>query len=138
MEAIKLISITTNLPVEQVDGFVAYNSKYIDWSKLSEAYAQDVSFDFLRAFQHRFVWLTLLKLRLFPERFLDEMSINFDVDCWEIISAKQKLSENFIYNHASKVDWQLIKEHQNVSKQFLDDHKVYFEEIATSGAARSV
>lgn len=132
----KFISITIKLPIEQVDGFVAHNSKYIDWTELSKNYAEGVTPDFLRAFQHRFVWTILLNLRLFPEEFLDEMNLNFDVDCWEVLSAKQKLSESFIHNHASKVDWELIKEYQNVSAKFLDDHKIYL--ATSSGAERSV
>lgn len=135
----KFISITIKLPMEQVDGFVAHKSKYIDWSELSKDYANDVSLDFLRAFQHRFVWTILLNLRLFSEEFLDEMNLNFDVDCWEVLSAKQKLSEHFIRKFASKVDWEMIKAHQNVSKKFLDDYKMFYvEENASSGAKRSV
>lgn len=138
---VKTISVTINLPLENVNDFVGPISRFVDWPQLSNDYAEDVSLDFIRAYQHRFVWLTLLKLRIFPESFLEENYINFDSDCWEIISAKQILSESFIHKFASKVDWELIKEHQNVSKKFLNDHKIYFEEeenYASSGARRSV
>jgi len=141
MDAIKLIPVTINLPLEQVESFVNHNSQRIDYSKLTKDYGQYVSLHLLRTLQHRFIWTTLLNLRLFPEEFLQEMNTNFDVDCWEIISAKQELSENFIHNFASKVDWELIKLHQKVSEKFLDDHKTYFEDeeaAATSGASRSI
>lgn len=143
MEALSLktIPVTVLLPLENVENFVGPNSRFVDWNKLSKDYAKGASLDFIRSYQHRFVWIILLKLRMFEEDFLEENHDLFDVDCWEIISAKQKLSESFISKFASKVDWELIKEHQNVSQKFLDDHKIYFEEeekYASSGARRSV
>lgn len=144
----KTISVTVKLPLEEIDtdtcnavqveDFVGEYSRYVDWTKLSNDYAQNVSLDFIREYQHRFNWAILLNLRVFPEFFLKENYINFDIDCWEIISAKQNLSESFIHKFASKIDWELIKTHQNVSKKFLDDHKMYFEEeeINVSSGAR--
>lgn len=64
---VKTISVTINLPLENVNDFVGSNSRFVDWPQLSNDYAEDVSLDFIRAYQHRFVWLTLLKLRIFPE-----------------------------------------------------------------------
>lgn len=139
------IPVTVKLSLEHIDNvinvedFVGSHTHYVDWDKLSEDYAKDVSLEFIRNYQHNFIWLTLLKLRIFPESFLKENYIKFDVDCWEVISAKQILSEPFIHDFASKVDWELIKTHQNVSKKFLDDHKLFYEEEnASSGASRSV
>jgi hypothetical protein len=144
----KTIPVTVMPSVDRIDNviyvedFIKTYSNYVDWPKLSKDYAKDVSLDFIRSYHHRFVWIILLKFRMFQEDFLEENHVMFDVDCWEIISAKQNLSESFISKFASKVDWELIKTHQNVSQKFLEDHKIYYDEdkenIACSGASRSV
>lgn len=124
------------------DRFVQRFDRYVNWSDLSKNYGLNMPLDLIRVYQHRLIWFTLLTSRLFSEDFLREMVNNFDVDCWSALSIHQKLSEAFIHDFASKVDWNAIVEHQNVSKAFLDKHYEFYTEegcrIITSGASRSV
>ncbi len=42
--------------------------------------------------------------------------------CWCIISAHQKLSEDFIKKYKNNVDWFLICKHQRLSEDFISKH----------------
>jgi hypothetical protein len=125
------------------DEFVQRFDRYIDWPLLSRNYGLDMPIDMIRIYQHRLIWTTLLTFRLFPENVLREMSINFDDDCWQVISMHQRLSESFIHEYADKVDWELIVKYQTVSERFLTEHKNYRvesndESAIANCAARSV
>lgn len=127
------------------DQFVLKFHRYIDWSVLSRNYGLDMPIDIIRMFQHRLIWATLLTFRPFSEDILREMSVNFDNDCWQVVSKHQKLSEDFIHEYADKIDWELVVKYQNVSERFKNNHYTYIhnnydnsETMINSGARRSV
>lgn len=97
--------------------------RFLDWNLLSANY--DFSVDMLRIYFHKVNWALVLKRIKFSEDFLREMAPNFE-GCWGIVSKCQKLSESFIHDFASSVDWDHIVLYQDVSSRFLDEHKKYF------------
>ena len=101
------------------DRFIMKFDRFMDWNLLSSNY--DFSIDMLRMYQHRVNWAQILKRKLFPETFLQEMVTNFN-DCWGTVSRYQILSESFIHDFAENVDWEDIILYQNVSGKFLNDH----------------
>lgn len=117
------------------DDFVMRFDRYVNWELLSQHYGTHAPLDMLRTYQHRFVWKILLQYRLFTGSFLEEMSPNFDSDCWVVLSKYQRLSENFIRNHSYNVDWDLIAKYQDVSGEFMVEFNLH--PPATSGASRN-
>lgn len=106
------------------DSIIKKYNKYADWNAISENYGFKAPLSILREFQDKFIWSKLLEFRDFPETFLREMHTNFDRDCWVIISKYQTLSESFIHDFLSKLDWDSIIRHQNISGKFMVECKV--------------
>jgi hypothetical protein len=106
------------------DNFIMKFSRYLDWEILSSHY--EFSIDMLRIFFHRVNWASVLKRQKFPEYFLREMAINFE-GCWGIVCKYQKLSESFIHDFASKVDWENVVLYQDVSSEFINNHLMYMD-----------
>lgn len=104
------------------DRFIMKFDKYLDWNLLSKHY--DFSVDMLRVYFHRVNWCQILKRTRFTEDFLREMASNFE-GCWGTLCKYQTLSEVFIHDFASKVDWDTVVLYQNVSSKFLDEHKIF-------------
>jgi len=107
------------------DQFVQRFDRYVNWPLLSLNYGLDMPVDMIRIYQHRLIWTTLLRVRLFTESLLREFSPNFDSDCWEVLSKYQRLSEDFIHDYADKVDWGFVEKYQTVSQSFLTRHNKY-------------
>ena len=105
------------------DQFIMKFSRMMDWTLLSKNY--DFSIDMLRMYQHRVIWAYVLKRQVFPEDFLREMAKHFD-ECWPTVSRYQSLSESFIHDYASKVDWEDVIMYQHVSGRLLRDHYEYY------------
>lgn len=106
------------------DNFIMKYDQYMNWDILSSHY--DFSIDMLRIYFHRVNWGKLLKRIRFSETFLREMVHSFE-GVWGILSRYQTLSEVFIHDFASKVDWNDVVLYQNVSSKFLDEHKMYID-----------
>lgn len=109
------------------DAFVMKFSMYLNWKLLSKNY--EFSTDMLRMFQHRVYWPVLLKRQKLNESLLREMVPNFDNDSWTIISRYQVLSESFISDFASKLDWEYIIMYQSVTGRFLRDYYKYYTPV---------
>lgn len=107
------------------DEFVMKFSRQLDWELLSINY--DFTIDMLRIYFHRVNWAAILKRQKFNESFLREMAPNFE-DAWHVVSKYQTLSESFIHDYASKLDWEYITKFQITTQKFLDDHKVFIDE----------
>lgn len=102
------------------DQFIQKYDKYMNFEILSTHYK--FSEDMLRMYQHRVYWPYVLKINTFTESFLREMHINFDDDCWYVISKYQKLSERFMHEFAEKLasHWNVLVKYQAMSEQFID------------------
>lgn len=120
-----LISVQPKEPLGVLtDAFVMKFSMHLNWNLLSKNYV--FSTNMMRMFQHRIYWPVVLKRQKLHESLLREMAPNFDNDSWAIISRYQVLSESFISDFASKVDWEYIILYQSVTGRFLRDYYKYY------------
>lgn len=104
------------------DRIVMKYDQFLNWDLLSLHY--DFSIDLLRIYMHRVNWNLILKRIKYPEEFLREIS-PYLADCWATVSKYQTLSESFIHDFASEVEWESIIRYQNISGRFLTDHNSY-------------
>lgn len=104
------------------DRIVMKYDQFLNWDLLSSHY--DFTIDLLRIYMHRVNWGLVLKRHKFSEDFLREISL-YLTDCWSIVSKYQTLSESFIHDFASELDWEMIIKYQNISGRFLTDHNRY-------------
>lgn len=113
------------------DGFIMKFDRFLNWKLLSTHY--DFSMDMLRIYQHRVDWGLVLKRIKFPEDFLREMTPNFN-NCWSDVSKYQTLSEQFIHDFASDVDWEDILLYQSLSGKFFFEHYNYICDAGISSS----
>jgi hypothetical protein len=71
-------------------------------------------------------WLTIIehkqlpsdKIEDFVNNIMPQLNIN-ELDCWDIISINQKLSEEFIEKYQDKINWASVSLFQDLSWEFL-------------------
>ncbi len=104
------------------DRIIMKYDQFLNWDLLSTHY--DFSIDLLRIYMHRVNWHHILKRTKYSEEFLREIA-SYLTPCWSTVSKYQSLSESFIHDFASELDWEMIVMYQNVSGRFLTDHNNY-------------
>jgi len=124
------------------DAFVAKYHRELDWILLSIHY--EFSIDMLRQYQGKVAWQYVLKKTKYPEYFLREMAVWFDNpnlnqpgNAWNALCKYQKVSESFISFYSPYMNWDYVQQFQNVSQEFLDEHRWRFpkeEEEDDAGA----
>ncbi len=115
----KLISSNQVLSEE----FIEKHQYEIYWYEICRC--QDLSNEFIMRNIDKFSVEQLMLFQPLPEQTI-EMLNEKNSTCWDIITSRQQLSEEFIEKHQYEINfnWKNIVRYQNVSKEFLDKHRI--------------
>lgn len=111
------------MEISLIDKFIMrhqYELTKEDWSELSEKY--DLSIVMLRLNQNKLNWEKIARFQNLSIETIKEF-INYQLkDYIDIICKEQLLTEEFVNEYASIVNWDIIKQYQNFSIDFYFDH----------------
>ena len=103
---------------------------YFDWTILCGN--QYMTEDFIRKFDNRVNFATLLSHKSLSEKLIEDYCWSFNETEWKNVWEYQKMSIEFIEKHINHADWYFIPRNQKLTIEFWDkywdkmDHEVIF------------
>ena len=80
-----------------------YWKKY-NWSWKTLCHHQHLSEDFIRKYEKFINWEELTNYCILSERLIEDMTDHFNKKCWTHISAKQRLTRDFVFRHLEDIN----------------------------------
>ena len=106
---------------------------YFDWTILCGN--QYMTEDFIRKFDNRVNFATLLSHKSLSEKLIEDYCWSFEYTEWKNVWEYQKMSIEFIEKHIDHADWYFIPRNQRLTIEFWDkywdkmDHEIFFKKI---------